>query len=194
MRRYNKLKVAVLGSALALATGSTLADPTASMLANTCAGCHGTGGASAGPATPNLAGYSTGYFVDTMLRFKNGERPATVMDRIAKGYSEGQIEKMAEYFAGKPIHTAEQDLDSQAVKMGEKLYPDNCSKCHDEGGRLPDDDAGILAGQWLPYMKYTMVDFKADNAYEMPRKMKKAVEELSEQELDAILQYFASQE
>jgi sulfide dehydrogenase cytochrome subunit len=38
----------------------------ATMLANTCAGCHGPDGASGGPATPTIAGLSTEYFVEVM--------------------------------------------------------------------------------------------------------------------------------
>jgi sulfide dehydrogenase cytochrome subunit len=193
MRRYTRLTVALLGSALALATGSLSAAPSATMLANTCAGCHGPEGRSAGPAIPSLAGYSSGYFVETMEKFKSGERPATIMGRIAKGYTEEEIEIMAEYFAEQPVYKAKQTVDAAAVKKGEKIYEKGCAKCHDEGGSLPDDDAGILAGQWLPYLHYSMVDFKS-GAHEMPKKMKKQVNKLSDAELDAVLQYFASQQ
>jgi sulfide dehydrogenase cytochrome subunit len=34
-----------------------------------------------------------------MKAFKSGERPATLMDRIAKGYTDEEIEAMAKYFA-----------------------------------------------------------------------------------------------
>ena len=34
------------------------ATPSARMLANTCAGCHGTDGSSVGPASPTIAGIS----------------------------------------------------------------------------------------------------------------------------------------
>jgi sulfide dehydrogenase cytochrome subunit len=183
----------ILGSGLLLGAGQLSAAPTASMLGDTCAGCHGTDGVSMGPAAPNIAGLSETYFTDTMLAFKSGDRPATVMGRIAKGYSEEEIKLMAGFFATKPMVSTGQKLDPAKVVAGEKLYSKNCSKCHDEYGSLADDDAGILASQWLPYLTYTMVDFKAGTR-EMPKKMKKKVDALSDAELEALLQFFASQQ
>lgn len=188
-----KILAVILGSSALLGGGPLSAAPTASMLADTCAGCHGTDGASVGPATPNIAGLSETYFTDTMLAFKNDERAGTVMGRIAKGYSEEEIKLMAGFFASKPMASTSQELDAAKVAAGEKLYGKNCSKCHDENGSLADDDAGILASQWLPYLAYAMEDFKAGTT-EMPKKMKKKVDALSDDELDALLQFFASQQ
>jgi sulfide dehydrogenase cytochrome subunit len=188
-----KFITALLASGLLTAGGWLNAGPTATMLGDTCAGCHGTDGVSNGPATPAIAGPSETYFVDTMLAFKSGERPATVMGRIAKGYSDEEIRIMASYFAERPMGVTSQQLDAAKVKSGADLYAANCGKCHDENGALADDDAGILASQWLPYLQYSMEDFKS-GAREMPKKMKKKVESLSDAELEALLQFFASQQ
>jgi sulfide dehydrogenase cytochrome subunit len=184
----------LLVGAAALAGAAQLqAEPSAIMMANTCAGCHGTEGKSVGPASPSLAGYSEAYFVESMQGFKTGERPATIMNRIAKGYTDAQIEGMGAYFAGLPVYKAAQTTDPAKVKKGAKIYDKGCAKCHDEAGALPDDDAGILAGQWLAYMQYTMEDYLAGHR-EMTKKMKKQVEKLSAEEIDAVLHYFASQQ
>jgi sulfide dehydrogenase cytochrome subunit len=188
-----KALAALIGSVFAVGAVPAMAGPSAEMMANTCAGCHGTNGQSVGPASPNLAGISTSYFVDTMIAFKEGERPATIMDRIAKGYSEEQLEAMAEHFAAMPVYKAQVPHDAAKAKAGFEVYDKACSKCHDEGGALPDDDAGILAGQWLPYLQYAMADFTAGHR-EMPKKMKKEVEKLSDAEIEAALHYFASQQ
>jgi sulfide dehydrogenase cytochrome subunit len=42
--------------------------PTATMLANTCAGCHGTNGSSVGPSSPTIAGISRDYFIGIFLQ------------------------------------------------------------------------------------------------------------------------------
>lgn len=69
-------------------------------LAATCAACHGTDGrAPAGSAMPSLAGRPAPWLVEQMLAFKKGERPATVMHQIARGYSEAQIAQIAAFFA-----------------------------------------------------------------------------------------------
>jgi sulfide dehydrogenase cytochrome subunit len=184
--------VALLGSVLAAGAAQVQADPSASMMANTCAGCHGTAGQSVGPASPNLAGMSESYFIDSMIAFREDARPASIMNRIAKGYTEEQIETMATYFAELPVYKAAQTTDPAKVKMGAEVYDAGCAKCHDENGGLPDDDAGILAGQWLPWLQYSMADFQAGNR-DMPKKMAKEVEKLSAEEIDAVLHFFASQ-
>ena len=69
-------------------------------LAATCAACHGTDGrAPAGSAMPSLAGRPAPWLVAQMQAFKSGERPATVMHQIARGYSEAQIAQIAAFFA-----------------------------------------------------------------------------------------------
>jgi sulfide dehydrogenase cytochrome subunit len=169
------------------------AGPSASMLADTCAGCHGTDGSSVGPASPSIAGMSAAYFTETMAAFKSGERPSTIMQRIAKGYTDEEIELMAGFFANKPMVRLPQKTDAAKVAKGEELYDDACETCHSENGTAADDDSGILAGQWLPYLTYTMQDFTS-GAREMPKKMKKKVEKLDEAQIEALLQFFASQQ
>ena len=196
-----KALVALIGSVLMIGTSQVLADPSAKAMADTWAGCHGTNGQSVGPASPTLAGKSASYFIDSMIAFKNlpkGEshaedaRPATIMNRIAKGYSDEQIEAMAEHFASLPVYKANVPHDAAKAQAGAEVYDKACAKCHDEGGALADDDAGILAGQWLPWLQYSMEDFQAGHRV-MPKKMKKQVEKLSDDEIDAVLNYFASQ-
>lgn len=185
----------LLGSVLLLGSAQLMAAPSASMLANTCAGCHGTNGISHGPAAPNIAGKSATYINDVMASYKSGDRHSTIMGRIAKGYTEEEIALIAEYYAAQPHQSAaaKQKLDADKVAAGAKIYEKNCSKCHDENGSLPDDDSGILAGQWLPYLQYTMEDYRGGRS-EMTKKMKKKVEKLNDDEIEAVLQFFASQE
>ncbi len=69
-------------------------------LAATCANCHGTNGkAPEGAAVLSLAGLEKGYIVAQMAAFKSGARPATIMHQLSKGYSDAQINAIAEYFA-----------------------------------------------------------------------------------------------
>ena len=62
-----------------------------------CAACHGTDGKSPG-AMPSLYGKSSKYIESSMLSFLHGKRKGTVMNRIAKGYSEKDIKLIANYF------------------------------------------------------------------------------------------------
>ena len=69
-------------------------------LAATCANCHGTAGRSVTQEVTPLAGLPKEFIVSQMKAFKEGARPATIMHQLAKGYSEQQIEAIADYFAG----------------------------------------------------------------------------------------------
>jgi cytochrome c553 len=73
-----------------------------SMAAN-CAMCHGTQGRAA-PNSPvaSLAGKPRDEIVQAMAQFKSGQKPATIMHQIAKGYSDEEIAAMAAYFAALP--------------------------------------------------------------------------------------------
>lgn len=70
-------------------------------LAANCANCHGTNGAGS-VGLPGLAGLSKDYIIQQMTLFKTGERPATLMHQIAKGYTDEQIAAMAAYFEQQP--------------------------------------------------------------------------------------------
>jgi cytochrome c553 len=67
-------------------------------IAANCANCHGTDGRSRG-AIPRLAGQDAQVIVQRMKEFRDGRRAATVMQQLAKGYTDAQIEAAAAYFA-----------------------------------------------------------------------------------------------
>ena len=67
------------------------------LLSMSCAACHGTDGKSPG-AMPSLYGKSSKYIETSMLNFLHGKRVGTVMNRIAKGYSEEEIKLIADHF------------------------------------------------------------------------------------------------
>jgi sulfide dehydrogenase cytochrome subunit len=67
------------------------------MLSASCAGCHGTDGHSPG-SIPDISGKSAEFIRTSLLEFKSDQRPSTVMGRQAKGYSDEEIQLIAEYF------------------------------------------------------------------------------------------------
>ena len=72
-------------------------------MAATCAACHGTRGRAAdGSAVAGLAGRPAPDLVQVMGEFKSGQRPATVMHQIAKGYGDAEIAALADYFSKQP--------------------------------------------------------------------------------------------
>ena len=93
-----------LGLALSASVGQAMAkDPQrlrTRALAATCAQCHGTDGrAVEGEALVRLAGMPKDYIFNQLLAFRTGQRPATIMHQITRGYSQEQLEEVATYFA-----------------------------------------------------------------------------------------------
>lgn len=69
-------------------------------LAATCAACHGTGGrAVVGGGIDGLAGLDKDRILQKLADFRSGEKAATIMHQIAKGFSDDQLELIAAYFA-----------------------------------------------------------------------------------------------
>jgi cytochrome c553 len=66
-----------------------------------CSGCHPRAGAGT-PAVPSLVGRGPGEIVSAMQAFRSGERPATVMDRIAKGFSDEETRAIAAWVSAHP--------------------------------------------------------------------------------------------
>jgi sulfide dehydrogenase cytochrome subunit len=69
-------------------------------LAATCAGCHGTRGASRG-TIPSLAGMEPEVLIAQMREFATGTRPGTVMPQLARGYTDREIESIAAVYAAR---------------------------------------------------------------------------------------------
>ncbi|HEX6138176.1 MAG TPA: c-type cytochrome [Casimicrobiaceae bacterium] len=78
------------------ASGEAL--PPGTQLAASCAMCHGTQGRSAGGNEP-LAGMAKEELVRKFAEFRSGAKPATVMHQIAKGYTDAELNLVADYFA-----------------------------------------------------------------------------------------------
>jgi cytochrome subunit of sulfide dehydrogenase len=178
------------------------AGATAAMLANTCAGCHGTNGVSGGPAMPTIAGMPAEYLDTVMADFKSGERPSTIMGRIAKGYDKKETTLISKYFAGKKWESASsasqsqnrQKINAGLAKKGKKLVKKaKCGKCHEDDGVAQDEDTPRMAGQWLEYLIFKMEDLK-NKHLDVPqeKKMKKGIAKLSLSELVAVAHFYAS--
>lgn len=191
---------------LSLATGAWAADTVdVNKLVDTCSQCHQRDGASDDPNMPIIGGYSEAYIVSSLLAYKNETRScptieyishekkleSTNMCQISKVLSKKEMEKLAEYYASKRFRRANQDFDLELARKGELIHERDCEKCHSEGGSVASDDAGILAGQWTPYLKQQFFAFYAEKR-KLDRKMKPKFNKLDKTEIEALLNYYAS--
>ncbi len=93
-------KLCLIAALLTASLAPALADPSkpVPLIAQACAGCHGQYGAGQG-ATPPIAGTPKEDFLKVWAAFRANERPATIMNRIARGYTDEEVAALADYFA-----------------------------------------------------------------------------------------------
>ena len=65
--------------------------------ATSCSGCHSSGATAS--AIPRLYGRDAGDITTAMAGFREGTLPATVMNRIAKGFSDDELRAIAAWLA-----------------------------------------------------------------------------------------------
>jgi sulfide dehydrogenase cytochrome subunit len=190
------LAFALPGSAPAADVSAVLED---------CAGCHGKDGASTESDIPIIGGYSAKYLSDSLANYKNKARPCpevkyragphkgqtTDMCTVAGKLADIDVKALTEYLATKPFVRAKQTADSALAAKGKQIQEGHCKKCHEDGGSSPDDDAGILAGQWMPYLRHTFEEFTSGKR-PLPKKMKPKFDELTKEDVDALVNYFGS--
>ena len=94
MHRYFAGALVVLMS-IAAARGAASEAPAGALA---CSGCHPT---KAGVETPvsRLVGRPAADIVAAMKAFRSGQAPAIVMDRIAKGFTDEEIQAIAAWYA-----------------------------------------------------------------------------------------------
>ncbi|CUW39995.1 Putative cytochrome c, soxE homolog [Magnetospirillum sp. XM-1] len=86
-------RVAVFTTLMMIAAAPAVrADGVARVMADTCTACHST---EIHSFIPTLAGRPAGELLRMLLAFRDGGRVATIMDRIAKGYSREQLGAIA---------------------------------------------------------------------------------------------------
>jgi cytochrome subunit of sulfide dehydrogenase len=88
-------------AAEAPAAGSSAAPPSPAAvvnMVNNCYTCHGTDGRSPG-SIPSLTGKNADQVLLMLKEYKSGRLASTVMTRQAKGYTDAELEAMANYIA-----------------------------------------------------------------------------------------------
>jgi sulfide dehydrogenase cytochrome subunit len=92
----SKLLAAAIGLASIAAAVVASAEPPAG--AASCTGCHPASSRVTSPV-PRLAGLDRAAIIRAMQDFRSGQRTGTVMDRIAKGFTDEEIQAIAVWYA-----------------------------------------------------------------------------------------------
>lgn len=192
--------------ALGMFASVSAADELATVTEN-CNGCHGDDGVSQWSDVPTIAGVPEYVHADALYLFRENGRPcseikykqgdtsraATTMCDVVKDLSDETIDALAAHYFELPYVPAQQEFDAGLAAAGKAVHDNLCEKCHSEGGGNPDDEAGILSGMWMGYLKATMAEY-ASGDREQDKKMQEKMDELSDADVTALLHYYASQQ
>jgi sulfide dehydrogenase cytochrome subunit len=172
-----------------------------------CAHCHGKAGASTDTNIPIIGGYSTTYILGSFKNFKTKERvcaEVTIpsgpkkgqksdMCKVTADLSAADADAVAKYLSGQKFVRAKQSVDASLAEKGSSVYKLRCEKCHEQNGSSPDEDNGILAGQWSPYLRAQIAAFRTGKR-PIDEKMKQRLDKVSKDEEEMLVQFFASQQ
>lgn len=198
MRNYTALFLLLFGC-LPMAGHVFAAAPSGT---SQCEACHGPNGVSVQKTIPTIAGMSAFYLDGQIVAYQKGQRycpegkspaePAGIMCAVAKKLSPAEYSAIDKYFAAQKFVAAKQSWDPKLAASGKQIHDSECGLCHSGGGGVADDDAGILAGQWIPYLQETFQEYQSGKRI-MPDQMKPKIAALTPDQVNALIQYYASE-
>ena len=198
------LPISLLALVLGL-PGATLAGEIGE-LTTMCDDCHGPQGASSNSDVPTIGGQSQKFIDDTLHSFqlwgrpcikslyRHGDtsRPKTDMCKVAAGLSDEDITALSNHYGELPFVPAAQEFDASQVAAGAALHEKACSSCHDQGGSVA-GRGPITAGQWVVYMRSTL-KYVPTGEHQVPPMMERGLGKFSAEEIDALMNFYASQQ
>ncbi len=167
----------------------------------TCAKCHGPDGVSATKGVPNLAGQRPVYLYRELKAYKLGDRPGGGDEvhnmKLMKFFSDDALAKVAAYYASldpPPPPEGAPPVYVDPVAAG-KTASAPCAKCHGDNGVSHKEGVPSLIGLSPKYLVDTMHAYKEGDrpVDEKNEEMKKALDALSDLDLQHIALYYALQ-
>ena len=177
------------------------AESGAAGIAERCDRCHGEAGRSETPDVPSIGGFSEFAILDLMETYRAGLRQArahalpdgteTDMVEVSRSLSPEENEAVARHYAAQTWRPHVQNFDPALARRGALIHELKCSKCHSEGGSVPEDDLAVMAGQWREYLEMEFADFDR-RTRRMADKMKEQYDTLSAEDKKALIEHYVS--
>jgi cytochrome c553 len=164
---------------------------------STCAKCHGGDGVSTTDGVPNLAGQRPSYVYRELKVYRNGDRTGggEAHMKLTRFFGDEALVNLAAYYASlDPASPSDAPAPKYVdpVAAG-KAKAEPCAKCHGENGVSHKSGVPSLAGLHPKYLVETMQSFRSGDRSidEKNENMKKALDPLSDQDLQRIALYYA---
>lgn len=160
-----------------------------------CGMCHGQDGNSPSSTIPSVAGFTLDYFKHTLDAYKNDGRKSEMMKSFVHKLTDHQVEEIGIFYEKQKFIPREQKFDTAKAEKGKKLHYKYCEKCHENEGRITDNNYGVLAGQWIPYLIKATQDYLDGNrrvAPMMVTKLKAMKKEAGDEGIEQLAHFYAS--
>ena len=164
-------------------------------LTKQCGMCHGQDGNSPSSTIPSIAGFTLEYFKHTLDAYKNDGRKSELMKSFVHTLNEHQIEEIGLYYQKQKFIPRDQKFDAAKAEKGKALHNKYCEKCHENEGRITQNNYGALAGQWMPYLTQAIKDYldgKRRVAPMMVTKLKAMKQEAGDEGIEQLVNFYAS--
>ena len=206
MRTTRTAMLTFVWAALTLPFAATAVAADLEELKSQCSSCHGPGGNSPYSDVPTIAGQSSKFIAKQLRAFQMWDRPCAKTTyragdnagnsadkcQIAGALSPEDINAAADYYSKQPFKPAGQPFDAARAAGGAALHDQYCETCHHEGGKA-NSRAPRLAGQWKPYLRATL-KFVPTGEHLVPPMMERRIVDFSAEEINQLLDYYASQQ
>ncbi len=173
----------------------------------TCSHCHGKEGASTESDVPIIGGYSVEFLVNNLKAYRDHDRDCpetkyrsgpdkghkTSMCEITKGLKDSDIRQIAVHLSKQKFVRAKQKFDPALAAKGKEIHDMYCEKCHSDGASQAKDDAGMMAGQWIPYLRQALDEFVSGKR-PIPKKMKAKLDQVTPEDINALIQFYGSEQ
>jgi cytochrome c553 len=157
-----------------------------------CATCHGT----LAGEVPRLDIQSPAYLAAQLHAYRSGARPSGIMAQAASVVPAELYRDLARYFAGRDRDAPEFDHRPERAARGAQLARKGtrdvpaCLACHGREGRA-EAKGPMLDGQHVPFLE-TQLTLWRDGVYAHDALMQSAARDLTDDDITALAQYFAT--
>jgi cytochrome c553 len=153
-----------------------------------CAGCHGPAGVSAGLPGPTLAAQSEAYLLEVLKAYKTGARKNPMMTPMVASLSDGNLADVAAYYAS--LKCAAVPADVALIAAARKAGTSVCTNCHGANGIGVNNVGPNLAGQSKAYLAAALRSY-ADGA-RSHAVMSALAKSMNDADVEKVATYYAS--
>jgi len=161
-------------------------------LSASCAHCHGTDGNSSSQQYPSLASQPKEYIYLQIKAFKEGKRVNSQMSPMVGILNDEDMQNLGDFYDAQTLVRRTVTVDPAIVAQGKQLAEEKqCASCHQPGYKGV-KEFPRLARQKQAYVAKQLKDFRDGARTNDNGGMAPAAKHLTDEQIQALAQYFSS--